>query len=79
MRSKRYEPDVVTFTALISAYERGGQWLLALQVRPRGRQGRRRPRQPLRSRLGPRARSSAWAAAERARTCLPPAPRRAGV
>ncbi len=25
-------PDVVTYTALISAYERGGQWLRALQV-----------------------------------------------
>lgn len=30
MSSKGYRPDVVTFTALISAYERGGQWRLAL-------------------------------------------------
>lgn len=26
------QPDVVSFTALISAYERGGQWLLALEA-----------------------------------------------
>ena len=26
-------PDVVTYTALISAFERGGQWRRALQVR----------------------------------------------
>lgn len=28
-------PDVVTYTALISALEKGGQWARALQVRAR--------------------------------------------
>ena len=29
-----WQPDVVTYTGLISAFERGGQWRLALQVQP---------------------------------------------
>lgn len=33
MRAQGCMPDVVTYTALISAYERGGQWQLALEVR----------------------------------------------
>lgn len=32
MQPNGCQPDVVTFTALISAYERGGQWLLALEA-----------------------------------------------
>lgn len=32
MQANGCTPDVVTFTALISAYERGGQWLLALEA-----------------------------------------------
>ena len=30
-------PDSVTYTCLIAAYERGGQWAQALQVGPAGR------------------------------------------
>ena len=33
MQAQGCRPDVVTFTALISAFEKGGQWRLALQVR----------------------------------------------
>lgn len=32
MPSSGCTPDVVTYTALISALERGGQWLLALET-----------------------------------------------
>lgn len=32
MQSNGCQPDVVTYTALVSAYERGGQWLLALEA-----------------------------------------------
>jgi pentatricopeptide repeat domain-containing protein 1 len=32
MQSSGCKPDVVTYTALVSAYERGGQWMKALQV-----------------------------------------------
>ncbi len=32
MQQQGCMPDVVTYTALISAYERGGKWQLALQV-----------------------------------------------
>ena len=32
MQQQGCTPDVVTYTALISAYERGGKWQLALQV-----------------------------------------------
>lgn len=32
MRLQGCEPDVVTFTALINAYEKGAQWRRALQV-----------------------------------------------
>ena len=32
MQQQHCTPDVVTYTALISAFERGGQWHLALQV-----------------------------------------------
>jgi pentatricopeptide repeat domain-containing protein 1 len=32
MQTNGCQPDVVTYTALISAYERGGQWLLALEA-----------------------------------------------
>lgn len=32
MHANGCQPDVVTYTALISAYERGGQWLLALEA-----------------------------------------------
>lgn len=32
-RPQGCEPDVVTYTALINAYEKGGQWRRALQVR----------------------------------------------
>lgn len=34
MQQQGCTPDVVTYTALISAYERGGKWQLALQVTP---------------------------------------------
>ena len=33
MQQQGCTPDVVTYTALISAFERGGKWQLALQVR----------------------------------------------
>jgi pentatricopeptide repeat protein len=33
MQGQGCHPDVVTYTALISAFEKGGQWRLALQVR----------------------------------------------
>ncbi len=33
MQQQHCTPDVVTYTALISAFERGGKWHLALQVR----------------------------------------------
>ena len=32
MQQQGCTPDVVTYTALISAFERGGKWQLALQV-----------------------------------------------
>jgi pentatricopeptide repeat protein len=32
MQQQGCTPDVVTYTALISAYERGGQWQRALQA-----------------------------------------------
>jgi pentatricopeptide repeat domain-containing protein 1 len=32
MQSSGCKPDVVTYTALVSAYERGGQWMKALEV-----------------------------------------------
>lgn len=32
MQGNGCQPDVVTYTALISSYERGGQWLLALEA-----------------------------------------------
>jgi len=32
MQQQACTPDVVTYTALISAFERGGKWQLALQV-----------------------------------------------
>jgi pentatricopeptide repeat protein len=32
MHANGCQPDVVTYTALISAYERGGQWLRALEA-----------------------------------------------
>jgi pentatricopeptide repeat domain-containing protein 1 len=32
MQSSGCKPDVVTYTALVSAYERGGQWVRALEV-----------------------------------------------
>lgn len=32
MQTQNCTPDVVTYTALISAFERGGQWQLALQA-----------------------------------------------
>jgi pentatricopeptide repeat domain-containing protein 1 len=32
MQSSGCTPDVVTYTSLISAYERGGQWHLALNA-----------------------------------------------
>ena len=35
MQQQGCTPDVVTYTALISAFERGGKWQLALQVLPR--------------------------------------------
>jgi pentatricopeptide repeat domain-containing protein 1 len=34
MHGQGCSPDVVTYTALISAFEKGGQWRLALEVRP---------------------------------------------
>lgn len=34
MQQQGCMPDVVTYTALISAFERGGKWHLALQVPP---------------------------------------------
>ncbi len=34
MQQQGCTPDVVTYTALISAFERGGKWQLALQVSP---------------------------------------------
>ena len=34
MQQQGCTPDVVTYTALISAFERGGKWQLALQVLP---------------------------------------------
>lgn len=33
MHGQGCNPDVVTYTALISAFEKGGQWRLALEVR----------------------------------------------
>jgi pentatricopeptide repeat protein len=32
MQGSGCKPDVVTYTALVSAYERGGQWVKALEV-----------------------------------------------
>jgi pentatricopeptide repeat domain-containing protein 1 len=32
MRANNCRPDVVTYTALVTAYERGGQWIKALQA-----------------------------------------------
>lgn len=36
MQSSGCKPDVVTCTALVTAYERGGQWVKALEVRLAG-------------------------------------------
>ena len=33
MQAANCKPDFITFTALVSAYEKGGQWMRALQVR----------------------------------------------
>ena len=32
MQAANCKPDFITFTALVSAYEKGGQWMRALQV-----------------------------------------------
>ncbi len=37
MQTQGCHPDVVTYTALISALEKGGQWRLALEVGHRTR------------------------------------------
>jgi pentatricopeptide repeat domain-containing protein 1 len=33
MQAASCKPDFITFTALVSAYEKGGQWMRALQAR----------------------------------------------
>ena len=32
MQAANCKPDFITFTALVSAYEKGGQWMRALQA-----------------------------------------------